>query len=94
MDARIRARDVQGATYADAIGEEAHEADYQTDRPVNVRRDDASQRDRNRYKDESPEPCRTKSIFWDPYAFALFLCPSHHHIRETPRNRGSDWTCE
>ena len=81
------------ATYAEAVGKEAQEVDNQTERPVDVRRHEADQCNRNGHKHESTEPYRTQAIFWDPYTFALFLSPSYHHIGDTPGDGGTDWIC-
>ena len=42
MDTRISVRDVREVTYAEAVGEEAHEVDHKSDHPVNVLRREAS----------------------------------------------------
>lgn len=94
MNARIGRGYVREGTYADAIAKQAHDADPKTDRPIDIRRHEPSQRDRDGYEDKSPEPRRTEAVFWDPYSLALFPCLSYNPIGDIPRNRGPNCECK
>lgn len=78
MEAHVSTRDVRKTTYTNAIAKQAHEADHEAERPINICRREASQRNRDRYEDKSPDPHPMKAIFWNPYPIALLLGPSHN----------------